>query len=108
MLVWPPGISDGAFQLRIDNIWFCKLLILFSIDMKTYAGIKTHEYAYVSVLEEYNSPRRPGHLLHILYILHILHILHILNLCLIVAQLGWMRASPPSYMSAVNLHKSCT
>ena len=95
MLVRPPGISDCAFQLRIDNIWFCKLLILFSIDMKTYAGIKTHECAYVSVLGESKGPRRPGPLLHILYILFILHIVHILNLCLIVAQLGWMRASPP-------------
>ena len=63
-----------------------------------------HKCAYVSVLEEYNSPRRTGHLLLILYILRILHILHILNLCLIVAQLGWMRASPPLYTSAVNLH----
>ncbi len=70
-----PGISDGAFQLRIDNIWFCKLLRLFSIDTMTDAGMKTHECAYVSVLEEYKGHRRPGYILHILYIVQILHIL---------------------------------
>jgi hypothetical protein len=31
----PPGISEGAFQLRIDNIWFFKLLLLFTIEIKT-------------------------------------------------------------------------
>ncbi len=24
VFIHPPGISDGAFQLRIDNVWFCK------------------------------------------------------------------------------------
>jgi hypothetical protein len=24
VFIRPPGISEGAFQLRIDNIWFCK------------------------------------------------------------------------------------
>ncbi len=82
VFIWPPGISDGAFQLRIDNIWFCKVLLLFSIDTKTDAGIKTHECAYVSVLEEYTDRRRPSHILHILHILYIgysLHILHIMH-----------------------------
>ncbi len=31
-----------------------------------------HECAYVSVLEEYKGPRKPGHILHILHILYIL------------------------------------
>ena len=25
VFIRPPGISEGAFQLRMDNIWFCKL-----------------------------------------------------------------------------------
>ena len=75
VFIRPPGISDGAFQLRIDNIWFCKLLLLFSIDTMTDTGMKTHEYAYVSVLEEYKGHRRSGYIVHIRYILHILHIL---------------------------------
>ncbi len=53
--------SNGVFQLRIDNIWFCKVLLLFSIDKTTDTGIKMHECAYVSVLEEYKGLRRPGH-----------------------------------------------
>jgi hypothetical protein len=66
--IWQQGISDSMFQLRIDNIWFCKLLLLFSIKTMTYAGMKTHECAYVSVLEEYKGPWRPGFIVHILYI----------------------------------------
>ena len=69
VFIRPPGISEGAFQLRIDNIWFCKLLLLFTIETKTDAGMKKHECAFVSVMEEYKGRRRPG--------LHILHILHI-------------------------------
>jgi hypothetical protein len=71
VFIWPPGISDRAFQLRIDNIWFCKLLLLFSIDKMTDAGMKTKECACVSVLEEYKGRQRPGYILHILYIVHI-------------------------------------
>ncbi len=48
----PPGIADGAFQLRMDYIWFCKLLPLFKIHTKTETGIQEHECAFVSVLEE--------------------------------------------------------
>jgi hypothetical protein len=74
------------------------VILLFSIDTKTDSGIKTHECAYVSVLEEYIACRRPGHILHILHILYIchsLHIQHIMHLTLFVAQLGWLLASPP-------------
>ena len=35
VFIRPPGISDCAFQLRMDNIWFCKLLLLFKIHTKT-------------------------------------------------------------------------
>ena len=29
-MVWPPGIDKGGFQLRIDNVWLCKVLFHFS------------------------------------------------------------------------------
>ncbi len=70
--VHPPGISDGAFQFRMDNIWFCTLLLLFKIPTKTDTGMQYYECVYVSVLEEYKGPRKPGHILHILHILHTL------------------------------------
>ena len=72
VFIRPPGISDGAFQLRMDNIWFCKLLLLFKIHTKTDTGMQYHECAYVSVLEEYKGPRKSGHIMHILHIVHIL------------------------------------
>ncbi len=49
LFIRPPGISDAAFQLRMDNIWFCKLLLLFKIHTKTDTGMQYHECAYVSV-----------------------------------------------------------
>jgi hypothetical protein len=65
VFIRPPGISDGAFQLTMDNIWFCKLLLLFKIHTKTDTGMQYLDCAYVSVLEEYKGHRKPGHILHI-------------------------------------------
>jgi hypothetical protein len=76
VFIRPPGISDGAFQLRIDNVWFCKLLLLFKIDTMTDAGMKKHDCAFVSVLEEYNGHRRPGIAL-ILCVFCIFYIFHV-------------------------------
>ena len=71
VFIRPPGISDGVFQLRMDNIWFCKLLLLFKINTMTDTGMQQHECAFVSALEEYKGPRKSGHILHILHILRI-------------------------------------
>jgi len=60
VFVRPPGIDKGGFQLRIDNIWFCRVLLLFSFDSLNDQGIKRHDCAFVSVLEEYQGRRRPG------------------------------------------------
>jgi hypothetical protein len=35
VFIQPPGISYGAFQLGMDNIWFCKLLLHYRIYSKT-------------------------------------------------------------------------
>ena len=78
VFIRPPGISDGAFQLRMGNIWFCKILLLFKISTMTDTGMQQHECAYVSVLEEYNGQRKAGHIMHILHIMHVMHITHIL------------------------------
>jgi hypothetical protein len=80
VFIRPPGISDGAFQLRMDNIWFCKLLLLFKIRTKTNTGIQQHECAFVSLLEEYQGPRKAGHILHIMHIMRIMHFMHLVNI----------------------------
>ncbi len=79
VFIRPPGISAGAFQLRMDNIWFkfCKLLLLFKIHTKTDTGMQEHECAFVSVLEEYQDPRKEGRILHVLHILHIMHVMQL-------------------------------
>ncbi len=71
MFIRPPGISEGAFQLRMGNIWFGKLLLLFKIRSKTDDGMRDLDCAYVSVLEEYTGPRRKGYILHMMHITHI-------------------------------------
>ena len=74
VFIRPPGISNGAFNLRMDNIWFCKILLLFQVESKTDFGMKRHSCAFVSVMEEYTGPQRPGERLILLIIL-------IVNLC---------------------------
>ena len=69
VFIRPPGISNGAFNLRMDNIWFCKILLLFQVESKTDFGMKRHSCAFVSVMEEYTGPRRPGERLILLIIL---------------------------------------
>ncbi len=55
-----PGAADGGFRLSIDNVWFCKVLLLFSFESRTDSGTKDHECALVSVQWEYNGAERPG------------------------------------------------
>ena len=69
VFIRPPGISHGAFQLRMDNVWFCKVLLLFQVESNTDLGLKRHSCAFVTVLEEYSGPRRPGTLKRLLIVL---------------------------------------
>ncbi len=48
VFICPPWISEGAFQLKMDNIWFCELLLLFRIhtNLKTDTGVQYRECAY--------------------------------------------------------------
>ncbi len=52
-------------QGRIPHSHFCKILLLFKISTMTDAGMQQHECAYVSVLEEYNGPRKAGHIVYV-------------------------------------------
>jgi hypothetical protein len=58
--VLPPGIRKGDFQLSMDSVWFCKVLLLFSFESASDQGRQQHDCAFVSVLEEYTGLRRPG------------------------------------------------
>ena len=59
----------------MDNVWFCKILLLFQVESKTDLSLKRHSCAFVSVLEEYTGPLRPGELLILLIILIFLFVL---------------------------------
>ena len=60
VFVWPPGIESSGFELRPDNVWYCKLLLLFSVESQTDSGIRQFDCAFISVLEEYDGFRMPG------------------------------------------------
>ena len=78
VFIRPPGISHGAFELRMDNIWFCKILLLLQVESKTDLGLKRHSCALVSVLEEYTGPQQQGELLILLMLLIVLRLLIVL------------------------------
>ena len=118
----PPGISHGAFELRMDNVWFCKVLLLFQVESKADSGWKRHSCAFVSVLEEYSGPSRPGNYILFLeylvwlfcldylfdYLLLSVHML-LITLCLFCRmwQLGWISATQRLFTSAACSLKSC-
>jgi hypothetical protein len=47
----------------MDNVWYCKLLLLFEIESRTDDGMKLHKCAFVSVLEEFTGDKKPGTIL---------------------------------------------
>ncbi len=91
VLIRPPGIARGEFELRMDNVWYCRLLLLFEIKSRTDDGIKRHKCAFVSVLEEFTGDKKPGiiftyviyqNIQHLCYI-HLIHfVIHSLKLIL--------------------------
>ncbi len=60
VFILPPGISHGAFQLQMVNVWFWKVLLLFEIESKSDIGFERHSGSFVSVMEEYNRQLRLG------------------------------------------------
>jgi hypothetical protein len=44
----------------MDNVWYCKLPLLFEIESRRDDGMKWHKCAFVSVLEEFTRDKKPG------------------------------------------------
>ena len=96
----------------MDNIWFCKLLLLSKIESKTDVGMQKHKCAFVSVMEEYNCDRKPGvYITYCTYNIYITYdtytrmvfhffVIYISNHCAyaFLRQLGWTNVIPPSFM----------
>jgi len=58
VLVRPPGTVADSFAPTPDNVWYCKVLLLFDIEAETDSGPKEYQCAYVSLLEQ-QKPREP-------------------------------------------------
>ena len=64
VFIRPPGIEEGGFTLRPvwpDNVWYCKGLLLFSIQAQTDQNGSTEELqcSFVSVLDPLEEPSVP-------------------------------------------------
>jgi len=53
VFIRPPGIEEGGFQLSPNNVWYCKVLLLFTIQAQTDIDGSTADFecAFVSVME---------------------------------------------------------
>jgi hypothetical protein len=52
--VRPPDAGKD-FRLSINTVWYCRVLLLFSLYTRTDSGIKRHDCAFVSLLWEYDA-----------------------------------------------------
>jgi hypothetical protein len=75
VFIRPPGMAHGEIELRMDNVWFFKLLLLFEIEFKveTDCKMKRHKCAFVSVMEEFIADRKARHICYIHDISYILY-----------------------------------
>ena len=77
-MVQPPGIDKGGFQLRIDNVWFCKVLFLFSFVSQNHLARKQHTVHLSLFLRNIREEGAQVSYICIFSIyMHILHIMHI-------------------------------
>ena len=79
-MVRPPAIDKGGFQLRIDNVWFCK--VLFSFVSQNDQARKQHDSVTTVPLSLFlrNIREEDAQAAYICILsikMHILHILHI-------------------------------
>ncbi len=56
VMIWPPGLDNGAFMVSPDSVWYALVLLFFSATAQTNTGSKTFDCALVSTLEVYNNP----------------------------------------------------
>ena len=58
VFVRPPEAAAEGFTPTPDNVWYCKVLLLFDMEAETDSGPKEFQCAYVSLLQQL-KPRLP-------------------------------------------------
>jgi hypothetical protein len=58
VMIWPPGIDNGAFGVSPETVWYARVLPLFrfSASAMTDTGSKSFDCALVSTLETHDDP----------------------------------------------------
>jgi hypothetical protein len=57
-IVRPPGEAAQGFTPTPDNVWYCKILLLFDMEANSDSGPRQYQCAYVALLEQL-KPRQP-------------------------------------------------
>jgi hypothetical protein len=104
----------------MDNVWFCKLLLLFEVEPTSDIGFKKHLCAFVSVVEKYDGNGDQVHyLIYSLYLdnLGLLRLLSLLSLLSVIGfklsfnewswQIGWPNANQQLSMRGACSLKYC-
>ena len=58
VLIRPPGTAGKIFTPTPDNLWYCKVLLVFDMEAETDKGPKEYHCVRVSLLEQL-KPREP-------------------------------------------------
>ncbi len=71
VMIWPPGIDNGASVVSPDSVWYARILLLFSASATTDTGSKSFECALVSTLETYDNPENGNCINYITYVVFV-------------------------------------
>jgi hypothetical protein len=103
-----PRISDGTFQLRMNNIWSCKVLFLSQMIQIPTTG---WDHLNMPILLCWRSTKVNGDqsIFYIFCIFCVFCIFCILYINLLGFNIAWLDVcQSPLYTSSVNQHKSST
>ena len=62
VMIWPPGIDNGAFVVSPESVWYARVLLLFSASVMTDTGSKSFDCALVSTLETDDDPENGNYM----------------------------------------------
>jgi hypothetical protein len=91
VIIQPPGVDNGAFDVSPATVWYARVLLLFSASAVTNTGSKSFNCALISTLETFDDPENGNysdytyhcnyaHYAMIMAIMHIMHIIAIISI----------------------------
>ena len=100
VFVRPPGIESGGFELRPDNVWYCKLLLIFSLESQTDSGM-------MALASDVEYAKYVYYVIYVLYARYVKYACFTYLTYFAYLQSGWITLDPSWSMSARRTSKSC-